>query len=55
VQDKYVPAALPRLLYVYALGAAFSIFWGLYRLLIISSPINKYETFLSVLRSDRVA
>ena len=55
VQDKYVPAALPRLLYVYALGAAFSIFWGLYRLLIISSPINKHETFLSVLRSDRVA
>jgi SAM-dependent methyltransferase len=53
VQGKYAPAAFPRVLYVHALGVAFSIFWGLYRLLLVSSPINKHETFLSVLRSDR--
>src|SRR5262249_50709293 len=51
MQKKYPPAALPRLLYVYTLGVAFSAFWALYRLLIVSSPINKHEVFLSVLRS----
>ncbi len=53
MQEKYPAATLSRLLYVHALGLAFSAFWGLYRLLIVSSPINRHEVFLSVLRNDR--
>jgi SAM-dependent methyltransferase len=49
---KYPDAALSRLLYVHAVGAVFSLLWRLYRLLIISSPINRHEVFLSVLRID---
>jgi SAM-dependent methyltransferase len=55
LRKKYPDAALSRLLYVHAVGAVFSVLWGLYRLLIISSPINRHEVFLSVLRIDEAA
>jgi hypothetical protein len=52
IEKKYAAAAVPRLLYVHALGIAFSAFWAMYRRLIVTSPMNKHEVFLSVLRHD---
>jgi SAM-dependent methyltransferase len=52
IEKKYSAAAVPRLLYVRALGLAFSAFWTVYRRLIVASPMNKHEVFLSVLRHN---
>jgi SAM-dependent methyltransferase len=52
IERKYSAAAVPRLLYVHALGLVFSAFWAVYRRLIVTSPMNKHEVFLSVLRHD---
>jgi hypothetical protein len=48
IERKYSAAAVPRLLYVHALGLVFSAFWAVYRRLIVTSPMNKHEVFLSV-------
>lgn len=45
-------AELPRYLYLRLVGMLFEAFWRLYRSLIITSPINRYELFLSVIRKD---
>lgn len=41
---------LPAFLYLKFMSSAFKIFWVLYRTLIITSDINKHETYMSVLR-----
>jgi 2-polyprenyl-3-methyl-5-hydroxy-6-metoxy-1,4-benzoquinol methylase len=55
VLKKHAATQLPRLLYVRAIGVLFSAFWRLYRLLIVSSQINRHEVFLSVLRSESIS
>jgi len=47
--QKYGPA-VKRLLYAKFIGAVFEAFWRLYRLLIVTSPINRHELFVSVLK-----
>ena len=39
-----------RLLYLRFIGVLFGAFWALYRLLVVTSPINRHELFVSVLR-----
>jgi SAM-dependent methyltransferase len=41
---------IPRIIYLRLMGSLFELFWGTYRKLIITSPVNRYELFVSVLR-----
>ena len=48
--EKYGHRAASRMPYLYAQSAAFGAFWALYRMFIVTSPINRHEVFLSVLK-----
>lgn len=41
-----------RLVFMKFVEMVFEVFWSVYRLLIVTAPINKYELFVSVLRAD---
>ncbi|TAK71678.1 MAG: class I SAM-dependent methyltransferase [Betaproteobacteria bacterium] len=47
---KYDHERMPRLLYLRFLGVLFQAFWAVYRQVVVTSPINRYEVFLSVLK-----
>jgi SAM-dependent methyltransferase len=47
---KYDKRTLSRTLYLRSVSALFAYFWNVYKRVIVSSPINRHEVFLSVLR-----
>ena len=47
---EYGAQATPRLLYLQIMGSLFGVFWVIYRMCVVTSPINKYELFVSVLK-----